>query len=238
MAASEDDGRARWIVFGDTSPFLNQQLLSDPRAAQHILELATLWPLFLKDLALLGIVLAILFQASLFVIVSAVVVVVLGATLSNEVHEDYWRFISRGESGFDERSFNLALLKSQTLMTGDWQIIRPSGTLGARLTVPKGNTVVFGLIKEQLQLGEITLHGCKRLGSFLVDGVYLMDAQACKVDGSAEILVGDEIAAAALRVRVDDSQLILILDQNFLGQRSPPENRIWLEKILTDNSSK
>jgi hypothetical protein len=60
-----------------------------------------------------------------------------------------------------------------------------------------------------------------------------MDAQACKVVGNAEILVGDKDEAAILKV----GSLLLVLDQNFLGQKSPPSNRTWLEAKLSSEDS-
>ena len=54
LAASFDSDGARWVIVGDTSAFTNRQLFADPRAVLQMLEMATLWPLFIKDFILLA----------------------------------------------------------------------------------------------------------------------------------------------------------------------------------------
>lgn len=54
LALSADIGGARWVVLGDNTPFINSQLIADPRPAIRILELATLWPAFILDFYLLA----------------------------------------------------------------------------------------------------------------------------------------------------------------------------------------
>lgn len=58
-----------------------------------------------------------------------------------------------------------------------------------------------------------------------------MDAQACRVSGEAEVLVGDKDEAAVARIP-GPHPVILVLDQNFLGQKAPIGNRLWLENQL------
>ena len=50
LAAAIEIGGARWVILGDNSPLLNSQLYADPRAAVRIVEMATLWPSFAKDI--------------------------------------------------------------------------------------------------------------------------------------------------------------------------------------------
>lgn len=90
---------------------------------------------------------------------------------------------------------------------------------------------MFGLVGETLTLGDAKLSNCKRLGSLAAEGVFLMDAQACKVEGKAEVLLGDRDEAAIVKF----GRLILVLDQNFLGQKAPSINRTWLEKAVSSN---
>lgn len=59
-----------------------------------------------------------------------------------------------------------------------------------------------------------------------------MDAQACAVSGDAEILIGDQNGAAALRIGRKGGDVILILDRRFLSQNSLPENAEWLLREL------
>ena len=55
-----------------------------------------------------------------------------------------------------------------------------------------------------------------------------MDSQACLVSGNAEILMGDSEGAAAIRIKNDDHEAIIILDRKFLSQKAPTKNATWL----------
>lgn len=231
MAAAADEGPARWVVIGDTGPFINQQLVSDPRPAARILELSTLWPLFLRDVGLVIIAAGIVFGLPTAILIGMAGLIVMCSLLLGPSNNGPWRSLWRQESGFDERNFNQALLESPQLLTTDWSLVRPKGPLGDQLPTPEKRTVIFGLIDEELIVGRTKLSNCRRLGSLSTDGILLMDAQACKVDGNAEVLVGDKDEAAIVQI----GSLLLVLDQNFLGQKAPPSNRTWLEGQLNKN---
>eukprot|EP01036_Dinobryon_divergens_P036903 gene36903-48142_t len=53
MALTATEKNTTWVILGDTGPFINQQLVSDPRPALRIIELATLWPTFFRDISLI-----------------------------------------------------------------------------------------------------------------------------------------------------------------------------------------
>jgi hypothetical protein len=228
MAATADEGRARWAILGDTGPLINQQLVSDPRPAARILELASLWPLFLRDVGLIVVAAFIAFGLPSAALLGAIGLVVAGPFISGASNDGSWRSLWRHESGFDERNFNKALVESPMLLTTEWKLVRPKGQLSGQLPAPENPTVIFGLVDGELSIGSTKLSSCKRLGSLSTDGLLLMDAQACKVVGEAKVLVGDNEEAAVVKI----GSLILVLDQNFLGQKSPSSNRSWLEKNL------
>lgn len=228
MAAAADEGRARWVVVGDTGPFINQQLVSDPRPAARILELASLWPLFLRDVGLVLVAAVIVLGLPTISLVGAAVLVVLASLVPDAVQGASWRSLWRHESAFDERNFNQSLVESPALLTTDWKFVRAKGPLSNQLALPEQKTVVFGLVDGELTVDNAKLTRCTRLGSLSTEGVLLMDAQACKVDGNAEVLVGDKDEAAIVKI----GSLLLVLDQNFLGQKAPPSNRSWLEGQL------
>ncbi len=228
MAATADEGRARWVILGDTGPFINQQLVSDPRPAARILELASLWPLFLRDVGLVIVAAVIAFGLPAAALIGTVGLVVAGSIIPIASNDGPWHSVWRHESGFDERNFNQSLLESPQLLTTEWKLVRPKGKLSGQLPAPEKQTVMFGLVDGELSIGDTRLSNCKRLGSLSTDGILLMDAQACKVVGDAEVLVGDNDEAAIVKV----GSLLLVLDQNFLGQKSPPSNRSWLETKL------
>lgn len=228
MAATADEGRARWAILGDTGPFINQQLVSDPRPAARILELASLWPLFLRDLGLMVVAAFVAFGLPSVVLFGAIGLVVAGPFISGASNDGSWRSLWRHESGFDERNFNKSLLESPQLLTTEWKLVRSKGQLSGQLPAPEKQTVMFGLVDGELSIGNAKLSNCKRIGSLATDGIFLMDAQACKIVGDAEVLIGDNDEAAIVQI----GSLLLVLDQNFLGQKSPPSNRLWLETKL------
>lgn len=232
MATATDEGSARWVVLGDTGPFINQQLVSDPRPAARILDLASLWPLFLRDVGLVTVAAAIVFGLPATVLVGTVGLMAVASLFSGTSSDGAWRSMWRQESAFDERNFNQSLVESPLLLTTDWRLVRPKGPLTKNLSLPEKKTVLFGLVDGELNLGKTKLFNCKRIGSLVTDDILLMDAQACAVEGHAQVLVGDKNEAAIVRV----GSLILILDQNFLGQNSPKINRNWLEnRILVEH---
>lgn len=229
MAMTADEGEARWAVLGDTGPFINQQLVSDPRSSARILELATLWPLFLRDIAL-TLVAATIFWGSPFVIqLCAVGLVAFASFLPFASYDGPWRTLWRQESTFDERNFNQTLVESPILLTTDWQLVKQKDSFNSHLPLPERPTVMFGLVGEAVMVGDTKISNCTRLGSLPVDSVFLMDAQACKVEGRADILLGEMDEAVIVKI----DKLILVLDPNFLGQKAPKTNRIWLEKAVS-----
>lgn len=241
MAASADEGRARWVVVGDTGPFINEQLVTDPQSAAQLLQIATLWPLFLQDAGLAVMGLLFLFgwpagvkarRAVLVAVgIAAISAGVLWVSLADDVPAGGWRTLWRQESAFDERNFNHALVASPVLLTSGWLLVRPRGPLTGHHFAHERPVVVFGLVEDALSVGEVRLSDCKRLGSLDTGEVFLMDAQACRVSGEAEVLVGDKDEAAVARIP-GPHPVILVLDQNFLGQKAPIGNRLWLENQL------
>jgi hypothetical protein len=59
-----------------------------------------------------------------------------------------------------------------------------------------------------------------------------MDAQACRVDGEAEILIGDRAGAAALRIPGPSGSWIVVLDRGFLAEAAPATNAAWLLRTV------
>ncbi|WP_041633634.1 hypothetical protein [Magnetospirillum gryphiswaldense] len=228
MAAAFDDGRARWVVVGDNSLLVNRQVIADPRPVLQLLEASTLWPAFLRDLALLAVAALVLWRRR------PVIVLVLAAALPVASYafagkpSDAWRGVYRGESGFDERNFNEALAQEPKLLGTDWRLLRVP-TLRGLVDVPIGKTVLFGLVDGSAEIGGVRLSNCRRLGSMPTGDIMLMDAQACRVEGPAEVLVGTAQSAAAIHVKTrDDSSVLVVLDAAFLSQKASAKNRQWL----------
>jgi hypothetical protein len=235
LAATIDEGSARWVVIGDTSPFANRQLIADPRAAKTVLEMATLWPLFMRDLWLLMLCVAVIvlrgkhFNDYTFTVVLVPVLLMMPA----QEKDGPWRSVWHQESGFDENNFNKAISLHPEFANYDWRLIRAKSELSGELSPPKGSTVLFGLVKDEVNIGAITFSACHRIGALKSDeGPYLMDGQACRVTGNAEILLGDSAGAAVVRIKNEDGETIVILDQKFLSQKAPAENSTWLLQMM------
>ena len=238
LAVSSDVEGARWVVIGDNSPLVNSQLFSDPRPTIQLLEMATLWPAFLRDMFLLAITLLIFFRfvtpkwhsRSPFMIVGSVAILgVIGSFLSGRASIG-WRDAYIGESGFDERNFNTTLAANPELIGGR-RLIRRKAPVSGSVDLPEGNSLIFMLVDGTVEVGDVKLSKCRRMGSLLTaDGPYLMDAQACQVEGPARVLIGTREGAAAFVVQHAKGEALVLLDVAFLGQKAPAMNAKWLLK--------
>ena len=242
LASSSDSDGARWIILGDNSPLINKQLYADPRPMIRLLELATLWPAFLKDIVLtaLSIFLYLLFAApkrlSLlpFMAVGSVAALALAAVAipAASLPSIGWRDAYVGESGFDERNFNSVLAENPALVDGR-RLIRMEVPVSGSVPLPEGDSLIFMLVDGTAEIGGVKLSGCRRLGSLsTTEGPYLMDAQACRVDGSGRVLIGTREGAAAIAVTSGLGKALVILDAVFLAQKAPDTNTKWLLKEI------
>jgi hypothetical protein len=64
-----------------------------------------------------------------------------------------------------------------------------------------------------------------------------MDAQACRVEGNARILIGTQQEAAAIEFSNGQYQATLVLDTAFLAQNSPEENVKWLIREMNSRTT-
>jgi hypothetical protein len=236
LAVAADMDGARWVVIGDNSPFLNSQLVADPRPAIRLVEMASLWPAFLKDILIgaLACLLCIhlaspklrLWRPLIAVGSATAVAVAAGPFWTRE--STRWRDSFVGESGVDERNFNLMLAQYPALVDGR-RLIRMKSPLSGSVSIPEGNSVIFMLVDGEAEIGGLKLNGCRRIGSLpSTEGPYLMDAQACRVSGPARVLIGTSEGAAAFVVPNANGESLVLLDIGFLSQKAPNSNAMWL----------
>lgn len=243
--AVTDPRGATWVAIGDTTPILTRQLIADPRAARRILDMGTLIPALLLDLTLgFGwIVIVTLMQENqrksriLLLVASASLgaATLGGGILVPERHTSgAWRSLNVGEGGYEQSNFNTALAAEPGLLEQGWRLERFRSPLSGKIEPPRQPTVSFILVEKAAQVGGVHLSSCWRIGSLGAgdDGPRLMDAQVCRIQGDAEILVGDRSAAAAFQVAKPDGPWIIILDQGFLSETAPPMNAQWLIKAM------
>ncbi|GMO20776.1 hypothetical protein BwSF21_14860 [Bradyrhizobium ottawaense] len=236
LSIAFDDGASRWVIVGDNSPLINKQLYADPRPVIQILRNATLWPAFLRDLTLIGLMIIFTWHATgrgglikraclpLFTLLFP-----LTSLVSTEMQKPpKWRDTYIGQSGFDQRNFNEVFAEHPNLLDGR-RVIRVAAPVSNSLALPLSSVLIFAAIDGTARIGNIVLRDCRRLGSLQSSqGPYLMDAQACRIEGDARILIGTQQQAAAVQFSNGPYKATLVLDTAFLAQNSPEENARWL----------
>jgi hypothetical protein len=249
--ATIDPEGATWVAVGDTSPVLTRQLIADPRPFFRLLDLASLMPVLLRDLLLSGLYICLLLHFSkkdnvIFLIGSGLctfnfIMILVLATLSPLRYESrgLWRDHYLGEGGFAPNNFAASLALEPKLLDSGWRFKRFPNPQHGYLTMPDYSHVAFFLIEGEVILGDVRISNCWRLGDVPLQdhGVRLIDAQVCKVDGRAEILIGEQGAAVAIRVRGPLGSIIIIFDQGFLATNSPRENAIWLSRTISETQN-
>lgn len=243
LASAVDDGAARWVVVGDNSLLVDRQLIADPRPLIRLLGLTTLWPAFLSDAALVfgGLALGVGFRRRMkwsgrrdvgpAIVISMILPVAVAAMVEYKPSAG-WRSSFVSASSFDERGISEALAGEPRLTTSGWTFsvhrMARSGSWS-----PPARTVEFVLVGGSAQIGGVNVSECARLGSLDVnDGVRLMDAQACRLDGKAEVLIGTQSSAAAFAVMAPEGPQVVVLDPAFLAARAPVANRTWLAQVI------
>ena len=227
MMAAFDVGGDRWIVVGDNSPMINYQLVADPRPIIKILQAATLWPSFLADILLL-VIAAVLILGSAPTV--SIMLLTLAAVINLLVYQpsQSWRDYYLDQNGFDERNFNNVVVDNPDLVSKR-RLIRLKSPVAGKAELPSGPATIFMRVKKNAEIENVLFDRCRRLGALNTDeGPYLMDAQACRITGQSEVLIGSKNAAAAVAI----GEKIIILDTAFLGQRAPLQNAEWLLKEI------
>jgi hypothetical protein len=232
---------ATWVAIGDTTPILTRQLIADPRPVLRLLDMATLIPALLADVSLvLGWFAFVLFGRETSRLALAASFVALSALwaglLLPERHavKGGWRSLNIGESGYEASNFNATIAAEPQLLEQGWDLVRSRNAVNGSVRIPSRPTVSFLLIDGSAEFGSIQISECWRLGSLNVGegGPRLMDAQACKVEGDVDVLVGERSGAAALSVRGAPVPWIIILDRGFLSGMAPLENARWLRRVM------
>lgn len=240
LAASFDIDGARWVVIGDNSSLVNSQLFADPRPTIRLLEMATLWPAFLRDIVVATLTFLLGWQFAApkwrsqlpFMVVGSMAALVAIFSSVSRGESVSWQDAYVGESGFDERNFNVTLAENPALVHGR-RLIRMKYPVSGSVVVPDGNSVVFMLVDGTANVGGVKLSECRRMGSLLTaEGPYLMDAQACRTEGSARVVIGTPEGAAAFGVPNAKGEALILLDAAFIARNAPQTNVMWLLKEI------
>jgi len=246
LAHSISDHRgATWVGVGDTSPILTRQIIADPRPLLHLLDLASLIPAALHDLALfmVAICLTCLYRRDRSVIarflarvapIVGLAAATCGILLPTRFDHGFWRDHYLGEGGFEPSNFAAGLASEPSLLSTGWRFSRSATSVSGRLVRPREPTVSFLTIHDEARAGDVKFSRCRRLGGLDADnnGPRLMNAQACNIDGNGDVLVGDPSAAAVVQINDAGSPWIIVLDQGFLAENAPSANAEWLLGVL------
>ncbi len=244
--ATRGNGGATWIAVGDTSPALTRQLVADPRPFLRLLELATLVPALLLDIMLLFAMVATILSSikpvtpwrkramSLALALAIGCVFTRVSPLARLPESEAWRGLYIGEGGFEASNFNVALAGEIRLLSSGWALKRHASTVQGEVRQPRVPAVSFLLVETSATFASARVSDCWRLGALEATekGPRLMDAQACRVDGDAEVLVGNREGAAVIRVSTQNGPWIIVLDRGFLAETAPPGNRTWLLQAM------
>ena len=89
----------------------------------------------------------------------------------------------------------------------------------------------FGIVKDELTIGDTKLNNCWRLGSLTISsGVKINDGQSCHIIGNGEALIGKKGDAAAIKIIIQKQPIIIVLDKAFLANKSlHAENIEWMK---------
>ena len=236
LAVAYRSGNARFIVVGDNSFLINYQLVADSSPLQHLIAWSSLSRICHFDVLLGAAVLLLIISSyisaiwlsKLNVALPVLLMVSTAATPDVIVHSSAWWDYYLNERGFDERNFNKALAANPMLWNSGTRLIRTEDLINGPYKVPSANSVSFLHIDDSMQIGDITLDNCQRLGSLDLNEVKLMDAQVCRVHGPAEVLAGQPNAAALIRIKTSSGRAMIVLDTAFLSQVAPAKNAEWL----------
>lgn len=234
MGASFQINKSRWVVLGDSGPFLSEIIVNDKNTLQKILNLSSLWPSFIKDLLVFVVALLMILGAPMFLVLSSGLFMLILSTLfiSNTDQGQYVKNFS--EYAYSKTNFNSNISKSKTILNSDWELIKYKNYLPDQIPSSGFNQIVFGLVKDEYKLEGNRLFSCKRVGNILFQKLKLMNAQVCSVElgNGSEILIGNKEEASVIRINKEEHSILIVLDKEFLGRNAPESNRLFLEKEI------
>ena len=247
VLAALADEEIRWLVVGDNSFLMNRQLIADPRLVFQLLQSASLWPSFLRDLSLLVLAGALLFvsivnhpmtagerkqkvasYSALTVAIGLIVLSLTGLRSMPSVRDGV-----SNRTGFDPTNFNAALVDlAKDLLASNFEITAELDTF--REVVNSGrNAIYMGHVSDGQEIAGTFFRRCRRIGGLSTGTITLVDAQVCITEGQEEILIGNEEGSAAVRIRIGQANGFMILDRQFIANRVDySTNAEWIRSLI------
>jgi hypothetical protein len=226
LGAAFREGNTRFIVFGDTSPFMNFHLIANPTAFNRLLDLATCKGIFLKSFLLLVTVFIYLRYSKVKIPFFILLIIIFSTCyLFSYKNSVKWDYFNVGQSGFNYNNFNKKLAEFNDLTKLN---LRRSRYLNPSSIFKDEDSIHFGLIDRELILKDFTVSHCRRMGLVDTSEFTLMDGQSCQVLGNAELLGGTNKSAPAIKFNYHGYTKILIFDVGFLSEQAPEKNVFWI----------
>lgn len=242
MAVHASNNNANYIVIGDNSLFVNSHLISNNDVIKCFINLSTLWPIFITDIIISFFILFLLlskvminknFQINIVFILSLYLICYI--LYPNEKSKE-WKNYYIGEDSFDVKNFNKKFAKNPELWDSGYSVKRFKNSKDGVIHLESEKSVLFLEIDNELNIGDVRLSNCKRLGNLDLDDVFIVDGQVCKVEGkNYKILLGNKEAAVIISVKEEDKQSIILLDKGFLSEKAPDKNVRWLINNYNNN---
>jgi hypothetical protein len=253
LGANFRDG-ALWSVVGDNSFLLNHIVAAQPEALIRYLSLASNRPALLLALMLLA------HGSALMMIPGNRTITIMGCKVDNQlvllitlflvsffflyathltnqkyqISSSYERFRSVW-GAFDVRDYSHALVDLAPALTKEKRtaLFYAEKTSPSRVGVSGGGEIHVGLLSEGATYPGFEIDTCRRLGAIPLQKrrIYLMDAQACRVRGDIEILIGTESEVVAFSTN-SIPRRIFIMDKYFLSGENPHQGNVDFLKSL------
>lgn len=219
---------ARFVVYGDTSPFMNLQLIANPTAFNRLLDLAMCKFSFFKNLILLVAILVYFRRPKIKFLFFTILIIIflIGYVLSNK-NSSKWEDFYINQSGFNPNNFNKKITEYNEL--NNIHIVR-SRYINLASIYKDRDSIHFGLIDEKLILKDATISNCRRMGLVDTSEFTLMDGQNCMLSGNVVPLEGSNTSSPAIKIYYHGYTKILIFDIGFLSEQAPEKNVNWLIK--------
>ena len=220
------EGGARFVIYGDTSPFMNFQLIANPTAFNRLLDLATCKFSFLKSLVLLiSILIYLRHPKRKFLFFTSLIIIFLICYFVSYKNSSRWINIYTNQSGFNPNNFNKKLAEFKELNVIN---ITRSRYINSDSIYSDENSIHFGLINGELILNDVTISQCRRMGLVDTGEFILMDGQNCQVSGNAELLGGSYSSAPGIKINYHGFTKVIVFDVGFLSELAPEKNVSWL----------
>lgn len=237
-----------WSLVGDNSFLLNHIIAAQPEALMRYLSLASNRPALLMTLMLLA------HGVAIIVISSNRLAFILGRRVDNQflllitlflvsffflyashISNQTYRISTSFErlrsdwGAFDIRDHSHALVELAPALNKekDVALFYSEKVVPSRIGVSEGTEIHVGFLQEETTYPSFKIDACRRLGAIQLQSseIYLMDAQACRVTGDVQILIGTESEAVAFSTNSIPKK-IFIMDKYFLAGATPRQENI------------